>query len=191
MFGADLVPGSRLTELYEPLMVGRAAFISFQTVAELRFGALRREWGGPRLPQLHMKIARAQVVHSDEKLVVTYAELRAACERSGHALGQPDHDADRWIAPRPSALTCRCCRTTESSGTLPASSSKTLTSDQQWASGGAWCRGVGADPLRYPQAVRAKSGSTCAVTSGDDGTRTHDPLLAKQLEPPTTDTAED
>ena len=98
VFGADLVPGSLLTELYEPLMVGRAAFISFQTVAELRFGALRREWGAPRLLQLHMKIARAQVVHSDEKLVVTYAELRAACERSGHALGQRDHDADRWIA---------------------------------------------------------------------------------------------
>ncbi|MGH9178459.1 MAG: hypothetical protein ACRD0N_07885 [Acidimicrobiales bacterium] len=24
--------------------------------------------------------------------------LRVACERAGHALGQPEHDADRWIA---------------------------------------------------------------------------------------------
>lgn len=98
VFGADLVPGSVLTELYEPLMVGRAAFISFQTVAELHFGALRRDWGAPRLLQLQTKIARAQVVHSDDELVATYAELRALCERSGHALGQRQHDADRWIA---------------------------------------------------------------------------------------------
>ncbi len=28
----------------------------------------------------------------------TYVELRVACERIGHALGQRDHDADRWIA---------------------------------------------------------------------------------------------
>ena len=27
-----------------------------------------------------------------------YADLRVACERAGHALGQRDHDADRWIA---------------------------------------------------------------------------------------------
>ena len=27
-----------------------------------------------------------------------YAQLRVDCERIGHALGQRDHDADRWIA---------------------------------------------------------------------------------------------
>jgi predicted nucleic acid-binding protein len=31
-------------------------------------------------------------------LLSTYVDLRIACERAGHALAQPDHDADRWIA---------------------------------------------------------------------------------------------
>jgi len=35
-FSSDLVPRSRLTEFYAPIVTGRPAFISFQTVAELR-----------------------------------------------------------------------------------------------------------------------------------------------------------
>jgi hypothetical protein len=49
VFGADIVPGSRLSALYEPIIVGRPAFICFQTAAELRYGALRRGWGERRL----------------------------------------------------------------------------------------------------------------------------------------------
>ena len=98
VFGADLVPGSRLAHLYEPIIVGRPAFISFQTVAELRFGALRRDWGGVRMRKLEARIAEAEIVHSGPDLVITYAQLRVDCERAGHALGQREHDADRWIA---------------------------------------------------------------------------------------------
>jgi predicted nucleic acid-binding protein len=36
--------------------------------------------------------------HSGDELVSVYAGLRVACERIGHALGQHNHDADRWIA---------------------------------------------------------------------------------------------
>lgn len=98
VFGADLVPGSRLAARYEPLLTGRPAFISFQTVAELHFGALRRNWGTARMRKLELRIARAEVVHSGPELVLTEARLRVACERAGHALGQSDHTADRWIA---------------------------------------------------------------------------------------------
>jgi predicted nucleic acid-binding protein len=98
VFGADLVPGSPLIDRYEPLIVGRPAFVSFQTVAELHFGALRRGWGPARMLKLDAKIARAEVVHSGMDLVLTWAQLRADCERVGHALGQPEHDGDRWIA---------------------------------------------------------------------------------------------
>ncbi|MDQ1427813.1 MAG: hypothetical protein QOK39_1289, partial [Acidimicrobiaceae bacterium] len=45
VFGADLIPGSKLAVVYEPLIAGRHAFISFQTAAEIRFGAMRRNWG--------------------------------------------------------------------------------------------------------------------------------------------------
>ena len=66
--------------------------------AEIRYGAILRGWGGPRLQRLEAEIARAEIVHTGTELVGAYAQLRAACERSGHALGQRDHDADRWIA---------------------------------------------------------------------------------------------
>jgi hypothetical protein len=42
VFSAELVPGSRLAERYAPIITGRKAFISFQTAAEVRYGALRR-----------------------------------------------------------------------------------------------------------------------------------------------------
>lgn len=98
VFSADLVPRSRLTELYAPIVAGRPAFISFQTVAELRYGALRRRWGEARMLRLDAKIARAETVHTGPELVLIYARLRADCEAQGHALGQREHNADRWIA---------------------------------------------------------------------------------------------
>ncbi len=98
VYSARLIPDSPLAQLYEPILIGRAAFLSFQTVAELRYGALLRGWGSTRLRHLESAIARAEVVHTGPDLVQTYAELRVACERVGHALSQRDHDADRWIA---------------------------------------------------------------------------------------------
>ncbi len=98
VYGAELVPGSKIAEAYEPIILGRPAFISFQTVAELRFGALHRGWGPARMLKLQARLDRAEVVHSGPELVAIYAQLRSDCVRIGHALGQRDHDADRWIA---------------------------------------------------------------------------------------------
>lgn len=98
VYGADLVPESRLAAIYEPIIVGRPAFISFQTAAELRYGALRWNWGAARMRKLEARIAEAETVHSGPELVLVYAQLRVDCVRIGHALGQRDHDADRWIA---------------------------------------------------------------------------------------------
>lgn len=98
VFGAALRPGSSLASRYEPLVAGRLLFVSFQTVAELRFGASKRNWGGARLRELDGRIAMAEIVYPGPELVALYAELRVTCERIGHALGQREHDADRWIA---------------------------------------------------------------------------------------------
>jgi len=98
VFSADLVPGSRIAERYAPIITGRPAFISFQTVAELRYGALRRGWGTARMLKLDAKIQRAEVVHTGPELVLICAQLRADCEARGHALAQREHNADRWIA---------------------------------------------------------------------------------------------
>lgn len=98
VFGADLIPGSRLAELYEPIIVGRPALISFQTAAEIRYGALLRGWGRARMLKLESKLQFAEIVHTGPELLHTYAGLRVECQRVGHALSQREHDADRWIA---------------------------------------------------------------------------------------------
>jgi predicted nucleic acid-binding protein len=98
VFSADLLPGSQLAERYAPLITGRPALISFQTVAELHYGALRRGWGAARMLRLDTKIGRAEVVHTGPELVLVCAQLRADCETAGHALAQREHNADRWIA---------------------------------------------------------------------------------------------
>ena len=48
--------------------------------------------------KLEAKIQRVEVVHSGPELIIIYAKLRADCEAAGHALGQKEHTADRWIA---------------------------------------------------------------------------------------------
>lgn len=97
-FSAELVTGSPLAERHAPLITGRPAFISFQTVAELRYGALRRGWGAARILKLDARIQRAEVVHSGPELVDVCARLRVDCGRAGHALAAREHNADRWIA---------------------------------------------------------------------------------------------
>lgn len=72
--------------------------LSFQTVAELRFGALRQGWGTRRLAHLDERLNRAEVVWAGPDLLTEYVALRVRCEQVGHGLSQARHDADRWIA---------------------------------------------------------------------------------------------
>jgi tRNA(fMet)-specific endonuclease VapC len=72
--------------------------VSFMTITELRFGALRAGWGELRRRGLERDLAQLVVVQPDDQLIQTCAELRASCERAGHGLGHKIHEADRWIA---------------------------------------------------------------------------------------------
>lgn len=99
VFSADLLRATRpLVDLYRPLLTGRRFVVSFQTVAEIRFGALRRGWGRERVARVTERLASAEVVWPGPDLLGAYVDLRVACERGGHALGQHRHDSDRWIA---------------------------------------------------------------------------------------------
>jgi hypothetical protein len=69
VYGADLVPGSALAARYEPLIVGRPAFISFQMAAELRYGAILRGWGRARMLKLDTRINTAEIVHTRSRPV--------------------------------------------------------------------------------------------------------------------------
>lgn len=100
VFSAGLASRQRscLVRRYAPILAGRPAFLSFQTVMELRFGALHGGWGSARLLRLETMIQRAEIVHTGADLIAVCAELRSECVSAGHALGQSEHNADRWIA---------------------------------------------------------------------------------------------
>jgi predicted nucleic acid-binding protein len=83
---------------YRKLIARRPIVVSFATVTELRYGALKAGWGELRRRGLERDLARPVVVQPEDRLMQVCAELRARCEQAGHALGQKVHEADRWIA---------------------------------------------------------------------------------------------
>lgn len=99
VFGAELLRSTHhLVALYRRLLEGRRFVVSFETPAEIRFGALRQGWGPQRMARVENCLSRAEVVWPGPQLLDTYVQLRIACEQVGHGLAQRGHDADRWIA---------------------------------------------------------------------------------------------
>lgn len=84
------------------VMADHRPFLSFQTVEELRFGALRAGWGIRRLENLEACLSRYEVFHSTDELVLTSARLRRRCRAAGHTLDT----ADAWIAATAVLLDC-------------------------------------------------------------------------------------
>jgi predicted nucleic acid-binding protein len=100
VFGAELTRrGAAVLEAYGPHVDGRDLVISFVTIAELRYGARLAGWGEQRLRRLEARLSLAEVVWAGDGLVDEYVSLRHDCTVAGHALGQKQHEADRWIAP--------------------------------------------------------------------------------------------
>jgi predicted nucleic acid-binding protein len=83
---------------------GRTRVVSFISVTELRYGALRAGWGELRLRQLTRSLSDLDVVQTEEKLINRCAELRAWAHAVGHPLAQKVHEADRWVASTALAL---------------------------------------------------------------------------------------
>src|SRR3954453_12492037 len=80
---------------YRSLVAGR---LTFATVTEMRYGAIKAGWGELRRRSLERDLARLVVAQPDDQLMRVCAALRWSCERLGHPLGQKVHEADRWIA---------------------------------------------------------------------------------------------
>ena len=83
---------------YLSLIASRLILVSFVTVTEMRYGALKARWGDLRRRGLERDLARFVFVVPDDALMHACADLRATTERAGHPLGQKIHEADRWIA---------------------------------------------------------------------------------------------
>lgn len=87
-----------LADRYRALIGERPVILAFQTVMELRYGALRAEWGDLRRRRLERRIACLSVVQPHDELISVYARLRQDCRGIGHPLAGKIHDGDRWIA---------------------------------------------------------------------------------------------
>ena len=79
-------------------MAGHQIFLAAITVAELRYGALVAGWGEQRRQGLEQSIAATTVVPVSDALLTATAELRHACRQVRHALHEPVHSNDPWIA---------------------------------------------------------------------------------------------
>jgi tRNA(fMet)-specific endonuclease VapC len=73
---------------------GRVSALSFQTVAELRYGAIKAEWGERRSDELERRIRRFVVLSPDDETVSVWATLRASAEQRG----LQKQIGDLWIA---------------------------------------------------------------------------------------------
>lgn len=70
------------------------AALSFQSVGELRHGAIKEKWGQPRREALETMIRRFVVLAPDDATVQAWAELKAESEVQGLSKSA----ADLWVA---------------------------------------------------------------------------------------------
>lgn len=99
VFSATLVPQAHpLKQAYAADLEGRRLVISFQTVAELRYGAKRSSWGTRHLEELEQRIRVALTLPPHDALATAWADLRNACRQNGHAFQAKAHSGDLWIA---------------------------------------------------------------------------------------------
>lgn len=96
LVNASRNPG--LATSYRGVIAAAPIVVSFVTVTELRFGALRAGWGELRRRGLERDLAQFVIARPDDALMRICAELRLTAERAGLGLGNKIHEADRWVA---------------------------------------------------------------------------------------------
>lgn len=79
---------------YLPLFENASLALSFQTVAEMRFGALRANWGERRRDQLEEFFRRFAIVGYDDRLASCWAQVMCEAADAGRRL----EAGDGWIA---------------------------------------------------------------------------------------------
>ena len=97
-----LLRGDPAATYYNSVIAGMRPVISFQTVEEAWFGAVKNNWEASRRNGLSQHLAQYNVVWPTPEMVDTSANLRSAQERAGHKL----NTADAWIAATALMLNC-------------------------------------------------------------------------------------
>lgn len=84
--------------------VGATVVIATETRAEVLAGVYGSNWGAQRRDDAIAQLDRTATIPVDEQVIEQYAQLSAACRRTGHGLAGPNHAGDRWVAATSIAL---------------------------------------------------------------------------------------
>ena len=83
-----------LLALYYTHLQNVTWLISFQTVAEMRYGARKANWGAGRQEILEQFLQRFHIVPSTNELAYLWADIKVDSQRAGFLL----EAGDAWIA---------------------------------------------------------------------------------------------
>ncbi|MDR2115485.1 MAG: PIN domain-containing protein [Planctomycetaceae bacterium] len=90
-----------LAVLYERYLNEYKCFLSFQSLGELYYGALQRNWGNHKTERLKEIVAENYtIIHSNDVIAEWFAFVRTVRRK------QPISAQDAWIAATASALGC-------------------------------------------------------------------------------------
>jgi tRNA(fMet)-specific endonuclease VapC len=90
-----LYSGHDQAAAYHPHVADNTKVISFMTLAELHYGALKNDWGEPRRTRLLQHVTHEYVIFPfDRALCLQWARVRNHTEHIGRKL----RHADSWIA---------------------------------------------------------------------------------------------
>ncbi len=79
---------------YEMLLVNYEPCVSFQTIAEMRHGALLAQWGARTREELESFLNGFSLIGYSDELATAWAEVMVDAQRAGRRL----EAADAWIA---------------------------------------------------------------------------------------------
>jgi tRNA(fMet)-specific endonuclease VapC len=89
-----MMRGTLLGNRYMQQMIGLQPAISFQSLAEMRFGAKKDQWGTARVAQLEVFLHQFAVLYPTDTTIELWAELRSVVLKAGRHIDA----ADAWIA---------------------------------------------------------------------------------------------
>jgi predicted nucleic acid-binding protein len=91
-------------QTFKDVLVGRSVAIAVQTRAELLIWPELRGWSAARTGRLRDQLDSTPTVPVNDLVLEAFVRITVACRRNGHALGQKEHVADRWVAATAAAI---------------------------------------------------------------------------------------
>ena len=110
-----LFKGDEPVTYYRERIIGQRLLISFQTLEESWFGAVKNGWADKRRNALGHHLDQFEVVWPNPNMVRISANLRSEREKSGRRL----NTADAWIAATAIMLQCPLASNDGDFGDIP------------------------------------------------------------------------